>query len=65
MKILERIEGTWIPTVEGKYSTAFRCSRCKRNIVIMNNNVEAAWKEATEEYPYCHCGCFMNAGKGL
>lgn len=53
--------GRWIPNEVGAVETKFECSECGRTVILCNDYFAKATKYASHRFPYCHCGCKMDA----
>ena len=53
--------GRWIPNKVGAVETKFECSECGRTVILCNDYFAKATKHASHSFPYCHCGCKMDA----
>lgn len=47
----------WIITQQVPEFSTYRCSKCSRQIVVKD-------AKHLKEYPYCHCGAFMENSNG-
>ena len=53
--------GRWIPNKVGAVETKFECSECGRTVILCNDYFAKATEYASHRFPYCHCGCKMDA----